>query len=280
MTDDDIRLSKLQRPLPSSHEVVENGRKLETRTTLTYSYMTSTQSVSELVRTVNNHKVNRTASSSHPVAENGPKLGATPSKIQFGEHGKVNNNVLSSRPISENGRILEMCTAGTQFASSEWRGTSNDHKVDNKVSLFHPVLENGKVEVYQAATGLATGGHVPISNQKVNGKEIKINGLIEDKKPDVCSKRPSISPVKVEKNVGKSLKPPHPDSKYLSQILNIPSVEWSDLDDQEWLLGSYDFQTNKVRSGSSQVKETKKVWAEALRIESADITALPYVIPY
>lgn len=118
-----------------------------------------------------------------------------------------------------------------------------------------------------------------IDDQKVNHNDLKINGVEDGKKTNESSPRPSSK--KVKKNGGISAKPPHPDSKYLSQILSIPSVEWPDMDNQEWLFSSSgNQQSDKPTPGSSQVAEPKHVWSKALRIESADITALPYVIPY
>lgn len=76
-----------------------------------------------------------------------------------------------------------------------------------------------------------------------------------------------------------SRRPPHPDSKNMVEVLRVPKLEdWSENDDQEWLF------CNKGRSkpkvGPIGVKEGPPVWSEAVHIESADVYALPYVIPY
>lgn len=74
-----------------------------------------------------------------------------------------------------------------------------------------------------------------------------------------------------------SKKPPHPDLKYLSQILCVPKMdEWNEYDDLEWLAGSKDSSGMKPKDISS---EEQRVWSEA-RYMSAEIVALPYVIPY
>lgn len=75
-----------------------------------------------------------------------------------------------------------------------------------------------------------------------------------------------------------SRRPPHPDSKYLNQILTVPTVgDWSEIDDQEWLFS--DKRPSK-KLESVRLNEDLQVWSEAVHIESADVCALPYVIPY
>ena len=108
----------------------------------------------------------------------------------------------------------------------------------------------------------------------------KINGII-DQSPPVSSKKPMFATAQADQVAEASAKPPHPDSKYLSQVYTVPTIdEPSDYDDQEWLFSSNGFQSEKPKVESSKVEETPQVWAEALRIESADVCALPYVIPY
>ncbi|XP_076916651.1 uncharacterized protein LOC143576447 [Bidens hawaiensis] len=73
-------------------------------------------------------------------------------------------------------------------------------------------------------------------------------------------------------------KPPHPDTKYLTQILSVPKPDpWSGFDDQEWLY------SRKAGPASKKLPVNEpevQVWSEAKRIESVDVCALPYVIPY
>ncbi|KAF5783338.1 hypothetical protein HanRHA438_Chr11g0519251 [Helianthus annuus] len=76
----------------------------------------------------------------------------------------------------------------------------------------------------------------------------------------------------------KKPKPPHPDTRYLNQILSVPKPDqWCGLDDQEWLLSSKAGPTSKKLSLDDLEVQ---VWSEAKHIESVDICALPYVIPY
>lgn len=73
---------------------------------------------------------------------------------------------------------------------------------------------------------------------------------------------------------------PHPDSKYLSQVLTVPKIgDWSESDDQEWLF-SKKGPLRRAHLELPGVNEEPCVWSEAVHIESADVYALPYVIPY
>ncbi|KAD0494647.1 hypothetical protein E3N88_15056 [Mikania micrantha] len=73
-------------------------------------------------------------------------------------------------------------------------------------------------------------------------------------------------------------KPPHPDTKHLTQILSVPKLDpWCGFDAQEWLLSSKAAPTSK----KPPINEPEdQVWSEAKHIESVDVCALPYVIPY
>ncbi|PKU75429.1 DNA topoisomerase 1-like [Dendrobium catenatum] len=68
-------------------------------------------------------------------------------------------------------------------------------------------------------------------------------------------------------------------SKYLSQIYAVPKmVELPKLDDQEWLFNLHD----SLQKSKTELKAEKipQVFAEAMRIDSADVLALPYVVPF
>lgn len=78
-----------------------------------------------------------------------------------------------------------------------------------------------------------------------------------------------------------SLKSPHPDSKYLEQIYTIPKMEpWLENDDQEWLFNRRDSSQQKPKKQPVSEESIPQVWAKALPIESADVLALPYVVPF
>lgn len=81
------------------------------------------------------------------------------------------------------------------------------------------------------------------------------------------------------------LKRPHPDAKYLNQILLVPKPEeWPDFDDRDWLFETSNSLPKKVKvdscSEEDESQQHQEVWSKALYLESADISVLPYVIPY
>ncbi|KAG8641983.1 hypothetical protein MANES_12G049400v8 [Manihot esculenta] len=153
---------------------------------------------------------------------------------------KIPRQMSSSFPAVENLNAFEKCQTG--ILSSEKRGLANNHKVD--------------------------------------AKEQKLNGLVIVQQPNIRSRKPSSVGITANEN-GEISSKPHPDVKYLSQILSIPEMEeLPDANDQEWLFSSNNLQPKKPSSSSSGVDGTRQVWAQALWIESADISALPYVIPY
>ncbi|XP_023641667.1 uncharacterized protein LOC17891830 [Capsella rubella] len=113
-------------------------------------------------------------------------------------------------------------------------------------------------------------------------KQHKINGFILSQELKCHS---PVSSVKV-KDFGEAsaIKRPHPDLECLNQILNVPKREelhGVDDDEQEWLYGQSGVKLLKQRAGyANSLVETPKVWNQALRIESADILAFPYVVPF
>ncbi|XP_011042179.1 PREDICTED: DNA ligase 1-like isoform X1 [Populus euphratica] len=133
-----------------------------------------------------------------------------------------------------------------------------------------------------------------VNMDKKDNKGHKINGLIEAQAPSISSTthplsisltksltNPSHSTAQTDEIAEVSRKQPHPDSKYLPDVLTVPKMEhWSDFEDQEWLFQSTYSQTKKPQVEVSVVNEKREVWSEALQIEAADVYALPYVIPY
>ncbi|KAF9663491.1 hypothetical protein SADUNF_Sadunf17G0056000 [Salix dunnii] len=129
---------------------------------------------------------------------------------------------------------------------------------------------------------------------KVDSKEQKINGLIEALAPPISSTthllsvsltksltKPSQSTAQTDQIAEVCRKQPHPDSKYLHEVLTVPKMEdWSDFENQEWLFQSTYSQTKKPQVEVSEVDEKREVWSEAIQIEADDVYALPYVIPY
>ncbi|XP_061369152.1 uncharacterized protein LOC133312032 [Gastrolobium bilobum] len=162
------------------------------------------------------------------------------------------------------------------------------HVDDNRISKLprpsssHPCTENGRIlEPCQISLLNASHSIGAATNVKADNKERKINGIIEALPSAVSSDKTSTATVPADAVTEAYAKPPHPDTKYLSQVYLVPKAdEWSDFDDQEWLFGSSSTEEKKPVLKSSEVGDTLQVWAEAVHIEAADIFALPYVIPY
>ncbi|KAI4344952.1 hypothetical protein L6164_012127 [Bauhinia variegata] len=162
---------------------------------------------------------------------------------------------------------------------------ANDHwpsKMPRLSSSSHPFTENGRIlDPFEISIPHASVRQAGAAKLKVDGKERKINGIIEARPSAVSSNKTNTVTVPVDPSSGETpAKPPHPDSKYLSQVYSVPNIEeWSGFDDQDWLFGSSS-QERKPKADSSEVGATLQVWAEAVHIEPADVCALPYVIPY
>ncbi|KAK1381175.1 myb-like protein X [Heracleum sosnowskyi] len=145
----------------------------------------------------------------------------------------------------------------------------------------HPLSENGQdSEPFETTTLFTSKKQGAPNNFDVDNKDNKINGTTgQHQLPKSLAPKPS--PVISEQIADALRKPPHPDMKYLSKVLSVPRMdEWSEVDDQEWLFNNKDSLLNKSKLDSVEVKQGQQVWAETLRIESADVFALPYVIPY
>ncbi|CAK9149712.1 unnamed protein product [Ilex paraguariensis] len=145
---------------------------------------------------------------------------------------------------------------------------------------LHPFIENGrKLESCQSLASYTSDRQGAANNHKVDNKEIKVNGVIEAKPLFVSIPKPLSANTLADQIAERTSKPPHPDTKYLSHVFSVPNLEWSDFDDQEWLFSSKYPRSKKPEVVSVSIKKEQQVWAEALQIESADVCALPFVIP-
>lgn len=163
---------------------------------------------------------------------------------------KLARTSASPHPLAENGRSLEPCQNSAAFALPV---TQQQPPMDIKVERSDDKQR-------------------PPMKIKVDGK---INGTVVV--PSTQSSR--------EKTARKSdapAKQPHPDTKYLGQVISVPKVdEWSDFDDQEWLFDSSTRKPEvKLSDIDETIDETPQVWARALWLEPVDVYALPYVIPH
>ncbi|PUZ52333.1 hypothetical protein GQ55_6G261800 [Panicum hallii var. hallii] len=69
----------------------------------------------------------------------------------------------------------------------------------------------------------------------------------------------------------------HPDTKYLSQSYSIPPAQdFSDFIDQDWLLSQ---DCGERKTAAFGAAESDQVWSDAQIIDTADVIALPYVVP-
>ncbi|KAK9664542.1 hypothetical protein RND81_14G050000 [Saponaria officinalis] len=162
---------------------------------------------------------------------------------------KLARTTTPTHPFTENGRSLEPC--------------------QNSAASARPPL-NIKVE----RTFAPDETQRPPLNIEVDGKDCKINDI---KTVPITQSSRTIS--RAERKSQVSAKPPHPDTKYLSQVLTLPKLdEWPESDDQEWLFSSNSSKTRKPEVEMSRVEEVPTVWANALWLEPVDVFALPYVI--
>jgi len=150
--------------------------------------------------------------------------------------------------------------------------------------LPRPALPNNRVE-----NGTASHVAAPLSSvkpealniekaERLHKKEEKFNGNKQAQQQSAAS----VDPVAAYENGTPSRKSPHPDCKYLSQIYSIPEapqmMEWPEHEGEDWLFDQGS--STQSRKPSSEADGAPKVWAEALKIDPADVIALPYVIPY
>ncbi|KAK9159904.1 hypothetical protein Syun_006245 [Stephania yunnanensis] len=151
-----------------------------------------------------------------------------------------------------------------------------------KPEISHPFVENGrKLEHCQTPLQQASGMHLGANNFVIDKKECKVNDLLAGQTSDIKLLNSSATATKATENGVALTKPPHPDSKYLKHVLSVPKMgEWSEFDDQEWLLGSNCHEMKQHKHMPSLVVEKPQVWDKAIQIESDDICVLPYVIPY
>ncbi|KAL8120924.1 uncharacterized protein LOC141724972 [Apium graveolens] len=140
----------------------------------------------------------------------------------------------------------------------------------------YPLSENRQeLEPFKTITPFTPQKQGADKHLEVCNKDTTENGLTGPHQLPTSAPQPS--PAIAEA----SRKSPHPDMKYLSKVLSVPQVqEWSDVDDQAWLFNNKKSLLSKSEVDPNGVNQGQQVWAEALRIESADVFALPYVIPY
>ncbi|KAL1561589.1 myb-like protein X isoform X2 [Salvia divinorum] len=181
----------------------------------------------------------------------------------FVHDGDIRPNKAQRLPPTENGRI------STKFSSCKY-------DIPNNVWSDHGgQLNNG---INEAKKPSPSKPNHPSGVNK-SSHQIFVPPKSPDPAPSNVNEAPRMHKMK-DHAAEASRRPPHPDSKYLSQILAVPTVgDWSEEGDQEWLL-SKNGRPSKPELEPAGVKEELQVWSEAVHIKSADVCALPYVIPY
>lgn len=139
-------------------------------------------------------------------------------------------------------------------------------------------MENGrKFEGNQTSGFFASD--LPGASLKLDNKKHIKNGTVESQPLPLSKEKPS-APIVPAVFLEVSKKHPHPDSKYLNQVLSVPKTEvWPDVVDNDWLSDSKECLSRKAEVGCV-VSEKPTVWSNTLYLESADVVALPYVVPY
>ncbi|XP_049397695.1 uncharacterized protein LOC125861849 isoform X3 [Solanum stenotomum] len=193
----------------------------------------------------------------------------------------------------ENHQKADMLSSNKQGVVTNIQVINKEQSLNGTIKLFnkHRVatdIEMGNKERGVNGTIKLPNKHGVATDIEVGNKERRVNGTIKGQ-PLTMSKRKTLAQSKPKASsmspgadhiAEASKRPPHPDSKYLNQILSVPKMdEWSGFYDQEWLLGSKSTLVRKPDVCLDEVKD-HQVWSEALQIDSADIFALPYVIPY
>lgn len=163
--------------------------------------------------------------------------------------------------LTENGRKLEPFPTPT-------KPPHDKHAVPNRERLANGSIDSHKPSPPKPKPPAATVA----SHQIAEASKVTRH---ESHSTNIALKVPNIEDLMAEA----SRRPPHPDSKYLAEVLTVPKMDWSELDDQEWLFSKAGPGV-KHNVGSDWDSEDRQVWSEAVHIESADVCALPYVIPY
>ncbi|TKY47826.1 myb protein X [Spatholobus suberectus] len=221
-------------------------------------------------------KAKENAEHENRVQQNKLKENSKAGKLSSNSFTQVSRNSHENSSVGENPKKRkDIESNGIMHATDSWPSKLS------KPSPSH-LPENGRIlEPCQISLLNMSDRLGAASKVKVDNKDRRINGIIEAL-PSAVSSNKTLTATEPADPVSKApAKPPHPDTKYISQVYSVPKADgWSDFDDQEWLFGSSQSQERKPAVKSSEAGDTLQVWAEAVHIEPADIFALPYVIPY
>ncbi|KAI8538110.1 hypothetical protein RHMOL_Rhmol09G0076900 [Rhododendron molle] len=267
----DIRPSKMPRPSP--HPSTENGRKLVPCRPPMLSSSDCLGPPNNLKLDNKEHKVNGVIGA-HSLSLSSKRSSAIPPADQTAQD--------SMKPLHPDSKYFSKTSSAIppadQIVQDFVKPTHPDSKYLSKTSSAIAPAD----QIVQASVKPPhpESKHLRKKSSAIPPADQIVQASMKPPPPDskyLSKKSSGIPPA--DQILEASKKPPHPDSKYLDQVLSVPKLkEWSDFDDQEWLFSSRNGRSSeKPDAGSSEIP---RVWAEALRIESADVCALPYVIPY
>ncbi|KAM3289259.1 myb-like protein X [Capsicum chacoense] len=207
-----------------------------------------------------------------PKMDEGYKHGVA-TDIEVGNKERGANGTIKGQPLAMSNPKTSMSPGADQIAEASKR-PHPDSKYLNQILSVPKMDEEYK---HGVATDIEVGNKERGANGTIGGQPLTMSKPKTSALPKL--KASSVSPG-ADEIAEASKRPPHPDSKYLNQILSVPKMEeWSGFDDQEWLFGSKSTPVRKPNAYPDEVKD-HRVWSEALQIDSADVCALPYVLPY
>ncbi|CAI9778867.1 unnamed protein product [Fraxinus pennsylvanica] len=175
----------------------------------------------------------------------------------------------ASHQLTENGRKMDAARTPNLSTSDKQQGIPENVRLGKKDQRVNGITEAQQLSVSKPKTSTAT----IITNQIAEASK-------KPPDPEKCMSKALTVPKLEDQIAEASRKPPHPDSKYLSVVLTVPKMEWSEFDDQDWLFSRKDPPSEKPEVGSDQMNQEHCVWSEAMHVESTDVYAMPYVIPY
>ncbi|KZV34873.1 DNA ligase 1-like [Dorcoceras hygrometricum] len=217
----------------------------------------------------------------HQSTENGRKLEAsrTPSASASNKHVVSNSVRLDKGERLINGMIeAQKSLSPKPITPSTMMGDQHAMIDTQKLLSSRPIMsstmigdQHAMIEAQKSLSSKRITSSTMISDHAEGSKTSLHNSKYSNKAPP--------EPKMEDPMAEAARRPPHPDSKYLNELLTVPKlVDWSENDDQDWLF-SKQLPSTKRKSGSVLVEE-QHVWSEAVLIESADVCAMPYVIPY
>ncbi|KAL6506527.1 hypothetical protein OROGR_024708 [Orobanche gracilis] len=224
------------------------------------------------------HQVSQNGSGSHhPSRKNTVPLAMEEQAVIAKQ--TVSSTLPSPQSVFKNVPNLEPGHTANNSASEHLRTRINSHAVSNGSLSSRALVENRIKTARPNNADETVDGPRPVFVHENDGNDLGVNGILEDRK-DISSLPSSTSVKPPKEKLDFSMKKaPHPDLKYLSQILTVPKLDSPRFDnDEDWTCCCKD--AKKPESGHSETEGTKRVWADAVRLEFADVTAFPYVIPY